>query len=284
MVRLGYEETRRTVVVDGVEFSYHEAGAGETLVLLHGSGPGVSAWSNFRDNISVLAQQFRVIMPDLPGFGRSELPAIDEVYPAFAARWIERFLQTLQVERANVLGNSMGGNIAAELALRAPGIVSRMALMGPGGLAISVFGSDPSEGAKRLFEFLDDPTRARMIAWVECMVHDPGMITDELIDERMTNAMAPGAVDRAREIFGSIFNPTLAAKHRPLWTRLAEIPTPTLMIWGRDDRMLPYDQAHFAARHMPDVELHTFARCGHWAQIERKTDFERLITEFFTRN
>ncbi|WP_166868152.1 alpha/beta fold hydrolase [Salinibacterium sp. ZJ70] len=281
---LDYEDTRRTVSVNGHEFSFHEAGSGTPLLMLHGSGPGVSAWSNFQHNLPVLAEHFRVIMPDLPGFGRSDLPHIDEVYPAFAARWMLHLMDALEIESAHVVGNSMGGSIAAELADLAPERVTRLALMGPGGLAVSVFNSDPSEGAKRLFEFLDDPTRERMVAWVECMVADPARITDELIDERMANATAPGAVERAKEIFGSIFNPALASRHRPLWTRAAGIQTPTLIIWGREDRMLPYDQAHFAVRQMPDGELHTFARCGHWAQIERKNEFERLVIEFFTRD
>lgn len=281
---LDFETTRRTVLVGDVEFSYHEAGEGEPLLLLHGSGPGVSAWSNFQHNLPVLAERFRVIMPDMPGFGLTAMPTIDEVYPVYAARWIERFLSVLEVDSAFVVGNSMGGSVAAEMADLFPARVRRLALMGPGGLAVSVFNADPSEGAKRLFEFLADPTRDRMVAWVECMVADPARITDELIDRRMANATAPGAVERSREIFASVFDPAFVAQHRPLWTRAAGIHTPTLIIWGREDRMLPYDQAHFVVRQLPDVELHTFARCGHWAQIERKTDFERVITEFFTRD
>lgn len=281
---LEYEATRRIITVDGHELSYHEAGGGTPLLMLHGSGPGVSAWSNFQHNLPVLAEHFRVIMPDLPGFGRSDLPTIDAVYPVFAARWILRFMDAIGLESAHIVGNSMGGSVAGELAALAPERARRLALMGPGGLAVSVFHSDPSEGAKRLFEFLDDPTRERMVSWVECMVADPARITEELIDERMANATAPGAVDRAKEIFASVFDPAFTAAHTPLWSRAARIATPTLIIWGREDRMLPYDQAHFAVRQMPDVELHTFARCGHWAQIERKTDFERLVIEFFTRD
>ena len=148
---------------------------------------------------------------------------------------------------------------------------------------MSVFGSDPSEGAKRLFEFLDDPSRERMVAWVECMVADTKVITDALIDERMANALVPGAVARAKEIFASIFDPELSATHRPLWSRAAGIQAPTLIIWGLDDRMMPYDQTHFVVRQMPNVELHTFSNCGHWAQIERKAAFERVVLEFLTR-
>ncbi|MEU6201124.1 alpha/beta fold hydrolase [Streptomyces sp. NPDC047061] len=280
---LTFESTRVTKDVDGLTFAYHEAGEGEPLIMLHGSGPGVSAWSNFRYNLPVFAERFRTVMPDLPGFGGSGLPSLDEVYPVTAARWISRLMDDLGIESALFVGNSMGGAVAAELAALHPERVRKLALMGSGGLSVGLFGAEPSEGFVRLFEFLDDPTRERMTAWVRTMVSDPRLITDELIDERMHNALQEGVIDRTRAIIGSMFNPGLRQKYTPLWTKAATFTTPTLLLWGRDDRMLPYDQAHFANRTLPDVELHTFARCGHWAQVERKTEFERVVLEFLTR-
>ncbi|WP_243769760.1 alpha/beta fold hydrolase [Amycolatopsis acidicola] len=277
------ESTRRTREIDGLTFAYHEAGEGEPLLMLHGSGPGVSAWSNFRGILPVFAERFRVIMPDLPGFGGTELPELDEVYPLAAARWIARFMDGLGISAAVFVGNSMGGAVAAELARLAPERVRRMALMGSGGLSTSTFAPDPSEGMLRLAEFLGDPSRARMIGWLRTMVSDRSLITDDLIEERMGNATAPGVLDRTKAIFGSMANPANQARYVPLWTQARTVATPTLLLWGRDDRMLPYDQAHFATRSMPDVELHTFARCGHWVQIERKTEFERVVLEFLTR-
>ncbi|WP_246281539.1 alpha/beta fold hydrolase [Fodinicola acaciae] len=275
-----YESTRRTVDVDGLTFAYHQAGDGEPLLMLHGSGPGVSAWSNFQHNLPVFAEKFRTIMPDLPGFGGSALPTLDEPYPQVAAKSITRLMDRLGIESAVFVGNSMGGAVAAELAARCPERVSRMALMGSGGLSVGIFQTEPSEGFQRLFEFLGDPSRERMVTWLRTMVYDHGRITDQLIDERMRNATADGAVGRMQAIFGSMFGNQTSP---PLWTRATTIATPTLLLWGRDDRMLPYDQAHFATRWLPDVELHTFARCGHWIQVERKSDFERVVTEFLTR-
>jgi len=280
---LTFESTQVTKDVEGLTFAYHEAGEGEPLIMLHGSGPGVSAWSNFRHNLPVFAERFRTIMPDLPGFGGTELPELDEVYPKVAARWIARLMDSLGIESAVFIGNSMGGAVTAELAALAPERVRRMALMGSGGMSVGIFQAEPSEGFLRLFEFLEDPTRARMIAWIRTMVHDPGRITDELVDERMRNATAEGVLDRTRAIFGSMFDPSRRDAHTPLWTRASTITTPTLLLWGRDDRMLPYDQAHFVNRALPDVELHTFSHCGHWVQVERKSEFERIATEFLTR-
>lgn len=283
MTTVTYESTLVTKDVDGLNFAYHEVGEGEPVILLHGSGPGVSAWSNFRYNLPVFAEQFRTIAPDMPGFGGTDLPELDEVYPKAAARWILRLLDQLGIESAGFVGNSMGGAVAAELAALAPERVKRLALMGSGGLSVGLFDAEPSEGFKRLFEFLEDPSRERMTAWVRTMVFDQSRVTEELIDERMANATAEGVLGKMKAIFGSMFDPRRQAGYTPLWTQVKSFKTPTLLLWGRDDRMLPYDQAHFAVRHLPEVELHTFAHCGHWVQVERKSDFERVAIEFLTR-
>ncbi|GAC70351.1 putative hydrolase [Gordonia soli NBRC 108243] len=281
---LTYENTRATATIDGVEFLYHEAGSGPPLLLLHGSGPGVTAWSNFGENLPFFAEHFRVVMPDLPGFGGTQLPELKEVYTLSGARWIARLLDELGIGSTVVIGNSMGGAIAAEMAAHLPERVERMAIMGSGGLSLSLFQTEPSEGFQRLFAFLQDPTRERMVEWVTTMVHDQALVTDELVDRRFANATADGVLDRTRAVFGAMFNPALREDYTPLWTHLETITTPTLMLWGREDRMLPYDQAHLANRWVPNIELHTFSRCGHWIQIEKKREFERVTHEFLTRD
>ena len=259
---------------------YHEAGEGPCLILLHGSGPGVSGWSNFKGNLPVLARTFRTIVPDMPGFGLSDRVELDRAYPRVAADSVKFLMDQLGVEKAHVLGNSMGGYVAAELALAHPDRVAKLVLMGPGGLAVSIFGPDPSEGARRLWEFLANPTRDGMVAWVDCMVADKRVVDDELIDERMANALRPGAIESAAAIFASLSQFPEAV---PLYARADHLTRPTLITWGRDDRMLPLEQAVFAFRRLPRAELHVFSGCGHWAQVERKEDFERIVTEFLTR-
>lgn len=283
MTEFTYEATRRTAQINGLTLSWHEAGAGLPLILLHGSGPGVSAWSNFQYNLPEFAKHFRVIMPDMPGFGASDLGALTSYYPPFAARAMLALMDHLGIDAACFTGNSMGGAVAAEVAVAAPERVRSMALIGSGGLSVSLFGPEPSEGFKRLFEFLCDPSRPRMVEWIKTMVHDPRLITDELVDARMRNATAEGAIDKIKAIFATMFDPRMRGDTPPLWTRAASIQTPTLMLWGREDRTLPYDQAHYANRWLPEVELHSFSRCGHWLQIERKTEFERISAEFHHR-
>ena len=259
---------------------YHEAGSGPALVLLHGSGPGVSGWSNFRGNFPVFAERFRTVIFDMPGFGRSGRPELDRAYPRVAAEQLLRLLDALGIERAHLLGNSMGGYVAFEFALAHPDRVDRLVGMGPGGMAANVLGPEPSEGARRLAEFMAAPSKAGMQAWVDTMVANKKVVDDELIEERLANALAPGAMESAIAIFMS-----LAAHPEPvpLWARVARIKAPTLITWGRDDRMLPLESGLFGFRQMPNAELHVFSRCGHWAQVERKDEFERTVVEFLTR-
>lgn len=259
---------------------YHEAGEGAALVLLHGSGPGVSGWSNFRGNFPVFADHFRTVIMDMPGFGKSERPRLDRAYPRVAAEHVARLLDGLGIEKAHLLGNSMGGYVAFEFALAYPDRVDRLVGMGPGGLAANVLGPEPSEGARRLGEFMMAPSKEAMAAWVDTMVANKAVVDDDLIAERLANALTPGAIESAIAIFSSL------GQHPepvPLYARVKGIKAPTLITWGRDDRMLPVEQALFGFRQMPNAELHLFSKCGHWAQVERKGDFERLVIEFLTR-
>ena len=274
-----YDETSRTLEAS-YRLHYHEAGEGPALILLHGSGPGVTGWTNFGANLPVFAEHFRTIILDMPGFGGSASPDYDQQYPSVAAEAVAMFMEGIGLDSAHLLGNSMGGNVASHVALNYPDRVQRMVMMGPGGLAINIFGPSPNEGTKRLIEFMGDPSREGMIAWVRTMVSDQALVTDELIDLRMENAMKPGVMDSTRAIFGTFFK---FADPNPLWSRAHEIHHPTLITWGRDDRMLPFEGALFPFRQMPNADLHVFSNCGHWAQIERKDDFERVVIDYLLK-
>lgn len=277
---LNFEDTSQRISTPGYALHYHEAGAGDPFVLLHGSGPGVSAWSNFRGNLPAFARHFRTILLDMPGFGRSELPKLDRIYPVIAAEATLELIDALGIERVSLLGNSMGGYAAAEFALRYPDRVHKLVLMGPAGLAVNVFNPTGSEGSHRLADFLANPSREAMVAWVETMVSDMACVEDELIDERTANALKPGVIDDTLAIFETFGK---YPADSPPWTRAHRITAPTLMTWGRDDNMLPLEGAFVSFAQMPDAELHIFSRCGHWAQVERKAEFERVVLEFLTR-
>ena len=261
------------------ELSYREAGTGPVLVLLHGSGPGVSGMSNFAANLGPLARTFRTIVLDMPGFGDSPEVPYTKPYPEHAADAVVSLLDDLGIARAHLVGNSMGGFVALETAYHHPDRVDRMVMMGPGGIWAEVFSPPQSEGARRLGDFLAEPSEAAMRAWVDTMVSDPSSVSADVIAERTRRALAPGAIERMRNIFASLAIPSADG---PMWTRTHRIAHRTLVTWGRDDRMLPLEGAFFATRRMPNADLHIFANCGHWAQVERKDDFEAVVTRFLT--
>ena len=277
---LDFDETGHMLETEKYNLHYHEAGDGPTLILLHGSGPGVSGWSNFRGNFPVFAKQFRTIILDMPGFGMSTVGEIDRLYPKIGADGVRVLMDELEIDQAHFLGNSMGGAVTMQLALDNPERGNRLVMMGPGG--VNTLGPATSEGGTRLLEFLENPTREGMLAWVHCMVANKSIITDELIDERMRNALMPGVMEMARKIRASQTNPKFFDE-LPNWARLHKLKHEVLLTWGRDDRMVPLDMGLFPFRRMPNAEMHIFSNCGHWAQVERKDDFERLVIDFLTR-
>jgi pimeloyl-ACP methyl ester carboxylesterase len=277
-----YESTSRTIETASGVLHYHEVGEGPPLLLLHGSGPGVSAWANFRDNLPAFAPHFRTVALDFPGFGTSH-PCEDN--PLLAAPGsVTDLIEALDLGPLAVLGNSMGGNVAARIAAARPELVTRLVTMG--GVGVALFSPSPPEGVKLLVEFVEDPTRERLVAWMESMVFDPAILTEEFVELRWRAANEPGALDDVRRMFN---RPTLQAMRRaPLGApdqvaTLARIKAPTLVTWGRDDRVTPLDNALLPMRVIRNCELHVFPDCGHWAMIERKHEFERVVLEFLRR-
>jgi 4,5:9,10-diseco-3-hydroxy-5,9,17-trioxoandrosta-1(10),2-diene-4-oate hydrolase len=269
--------TEGTLACGRYEIAYSEAGQGAPLVFLHGSGPGVSGMSNFARNLPAFATKFRSIVIDMPGYGRSPAREWSRPYAEHAAEAVVAFLDAIGVGQTHLLGNSMGGWVAIETALLAPDRVDRMVLMGPGGLYSTIFAPPASEGSARLREFIASPSRQAMRAWVATMVYDQELITDELLDERMANASAAGAIERMRAILASNAMPS---SHGPVIALLNQVKHRTLVTWGRDDRMLPLEGAFYGTRQMPNADLHIFSQCGHWAQVERKSQFEQVAIDF----
>ncbi len=263
-----------------VRLHYHEAGAGhaETLVLLHGGGPGASALSNFGRNIGVFAKSFRVLAVDQPGFGESEKPTEHGQYFTYAAEAVRELLDELGVEKAHLLGNSLGGGTAVRFALDNPRRAGRLVLMGPGGLSLNVFAPDPTEGVRKLSAFARDPSREKIEEFLRIMVFDQSLITDELIDERFAAATRPESL-RAMVAMGKSFSgPDF--EQGMLWREAYRLRQRVLLVWGREDRVNPLDGALIALKLIQRAQLHVFGGCGHWAQLEKFDEFNRLATDF----
>ena len=261
-----------------ITLHYHEAGAGPTVVLLHGGGPGASSWSNFGRNIGVLAQHFRVLAVDQPGYGHSDKLAEHEQYNRYSAAALLALFDHLGLERAALVGNSLGGGTAVRFALDNPDRAGRLVLMGPGGLSVNLFSPDPTEGVKLLGRFTVEPTRENMERFLRIMVYDQKLVTPELIDERFAIASQPESLAAAKAMGKSFAGPDFELGM--MWREVYKLRQRVLLIWGREDRVNPLDGALVALKMIPRVELHVFGQCGHWVQLEKFDEFNRLAIDF----
>ncbi|MFI6219964.1 alpha/beta fold hydrolase [Nocardia salmonicida] len=279
-----YEATQREIATDKGALRYHEAGDGPPLLLLHGSGIGVSGWRNYRGNLEVFAEHFHCYILEFPGFGVSDPVPGNPVLTAGSA--VTRFMNALEIESAAVIGNSMGGVVGVNVAMRHPERVSKLVTIG--GVGPNIFSQHPSEGTRLLQEFADGPSRDKLVRWLEAMVYDRAMVTEERIEERWAAANDPESHKSLAAMYGS---KAFAAQQQamtdsgvpPYWSMMGKVTCPTLLTWGRDDRQCPPDMAMIPMRLIPDAELHIFPKCGHWVMIEAKQAFERVVLEFLLR-
>jgi 4,5:9,10-diseco-3-hydroxy-5,9,17-trioxoandrosta-1(10),2-diene-4-oate hydrolase len=279
------EETtaeQRLVRVGARDIAVTERGAGEAVVLLHGGGPGASGMSNYARNVDALAQRFRVIVPDLPGYGRSSKD-IDQSDPfGDLAAAVRGLLDALGIDRAHLVGNSYGGAAALRLTLDRPDRVGRLILMGPGGIGTTR--RPPTPGLKRLLAYYggEGPTRAKLERFIrEDLVYDGAAVPAELIEERHQASIDPEVVA----------NPPL---RRPAGLRillrmdlirdkrLSRAATPTLVLWGADDKVNRPSGGLLLAERMPHCDLYLVARTGHWVQWERPDLFNSLTAAFLS--
>jgi 4,5:9,10-diseco-3-hydroxy-5,9,17-trioxoandrosta-1(10),2-diene-4-oate hydrolase len=279
---LTFESTSQYAQVrPDLRLHYHEAGVGNgpTIVLLHGGGPGASSWSNFARNIPVLARNFHVLAVDQPGYGLSDKPIDHPQYYIHSSSALKDLLDHLEITgRVHLLGNSLGGGAAVRFALDYPDSAGKLVLMGPGGLSVNLFAADPTEGVKNLAKFSYEPTRANLEAFLRIMVFDQSLITEELIDERFASASLPESLAATRAMGKSFSGPDF--EKGMIWREAYKLRQPVLLIWGREDRVNPLDGALVATKMIPRVQLHVFGGCGHWAQLEKFDEFNRLASDF----
>jgi 4,5:9,10-diseco-3-hydroxy-5,9,17-trioxoandrosta-1(10),2-diene-4-oate hydrolase len=255
-------------------------GDADTVVLLHGGGPGASSWSNFGRNLPVFAKRFRAVMMDLPGYGGTAARPATGHFFTVAANTLAGLLDELGIAKTHIVGNSLGGGTALRVALDYPDRVGRLVLMGPGGLTLNVLAPDPTEGVRRLMEFgaPPGPSREKMAAFLKIMVHDQRLVTEELIGERFAVASRPEALAGMAAMGSSFFGEH--AEDGMLWREAHRVKHEVLLIWGREDRVNPLDGALIALKQLRRAQLHVFGGCGHWAQLEKFDEFNELSLRF----
>jgi pimeloyl-ACP methyl ester carboxylesterase len=273
---IDWRERLRSLVVNGSRVNYVEMGEGPPLVLVHGLS---GCWQNWLENIPRFARRHRVIAPDLPGFGESELPHEEISIPGYG-RFLDAFLGAVGVERASLVGNSMGGFIAAEAAISHPSRVEKLVLVSAAGLVrVGNRQLYALERMARLFH----PLTAAFLARREHLVRRPGLrrrmlygvvrypdrIAPEIAYEVASGAGKPGFLDALNAIWEYDFR-----------DRLPEISVPTLILWGRNDRIVPVAGAYEYEQLIPNARREIFEDTGHVPMLERPARFNQLVERF----
>jgi 4,5:9,10-diseco-3-hydroxy-5,9,17-trioxoandrosta-1(10),2-diene-4-oate hydrolase len=258
-------------VGDGNRIHYHDVGSGTPVVFLHGSGPGASAFSNFKGNYPHFVEHgFRAILPDTLGFGDSSKPdGVDYDFP-FVLGGLKRLLQALGITRCALVGNSHGGALAIQLALDEPELVSRLILMAPGGLEVRERYME-MKGIRSMMKAVLAPegiTESGLRQVLTKQLFDPGLITDALVEERLRVAKT-----QPQRVMTTLRVPHLAP-------RLSEIACPVLAFWGNEDQFCPVSGAATISEQCKRSRVLRISHCGHWVMVEHAGVFNRMCVDF----
>lgn len=265
-------EIGKSIVANGIVTNYHDVGSGAPVLLIHGSGPGVSAWANWRLTIPALSQQCRVIAPDMVGFGFSQRP-VDIRYDLDT--WVAQaigLLDALEIDCADIVGNSFGGGLALALAIRHPQRVRRLVLMGAAGVSFPI-----TPGLDAVWGY--QPSIANMRKLLDVFAFDRALMTDELAELRYKASIQPGF----QEAFASMFPAPRQNGVDALASREQDIRAlqhETLVVHGREDQVIPLSNSLTLVQWISRSQLHVYGRCGHWTQIEHAARFNLLVANF----
>ncbi|HWS55547.1 MAG TPA: alpha/beta fold hydrolase [Pyrinomonadaceae bacterium] len=256
----------KEAVVFGQKIHYVDVGSGPVVVLLHGLGGNTTNWAF---NTLPLSQKFRVIVPDQVGFGKSDKPLVNYRVGTYVD-FLDKFLAGLKVERASLVGNSMGGWIAAAYALRHPSKVERLVLVDAAGFA------PPKEFDLAALSGLNPSTRDDMKRLAGMVFYNPLMKSDAAIDMLLTQRLSAGDGYTIQSLVESI--------HRGedmLDGKLAALKQPVLIVWGREDGLTPLArEGEKFRRGIPHAELVVFEQCGHVPQVEKAAEFNAAVLKF----
>lgn len=267
-------EIAKTIDVNGVATNYHDVGEGAPVVLIHGSGPGVTAWANWRTTIPHLAEKFRVIAPDILGFGYTERPDGVEYNSTTWTQHLVGLLDALGLDKVSIVGNSFGGSLALNIATKHPERVDRLVLMGSVGVPFEI-----TDGLDAVWGFV--PSLPAMRKLLDVFAYDRSLVNDELAELRLAAATRPGV----QEAFSAMFP---APRQQGVdemavdETLIAGLTNDTLIVHGRDDQVIPLSNSLRLLDLIDRSQLHVFGRCGHWVQIEHSARFNSLVADFLS--
>jgi pimeloyl-ACP methyl ester carboxylesterase len=269
----------RYTKVDSINTRYWSAGTqGTPVILLHGGGSSIEVWEK---NIPALAQDYRVFAFDIVGTGLSDKPVVTYSLD-YQLQFLRAFLNTLGIQKASLIGNSMGGSIALKFALESPGRVSKLGLISSFGLGREIALSDRLLAAFPAIAKVIPPSRSGVRMVLNSCVYDAKSVPEEWIELSFKRFNLLGQKEALISLL--VTNLDFWGVRRevfsPIVQQLDRIQAPTLIIWGKQDSITPVAHAYRAAQKIPSSSLHVFERCGHWAQVEYPEKFNRLVSEF----
>lgn len=280
MVEITQGDSSRSVKTASGTIHFHEAGPadGHAVIMLHGSGPGATGWSNFNGQLRALGDSYRVIAPDMPGWGDSDPVRYEDRNHHRAAL---DFMDELGIERATFVGNSMGGATSIQVAARNPERVAQLISLGAGSPGVKLFGAGdgPTEGLKRLQAAYLDASPEGMAKFVDIFCYDDRFKTPELVKQRSDNALKHP--EHLENFAAGIGRARLGIASEE---EVAAVTAPTLIIHGRDDRVVHYENGLKLCALIANSRLVLINRCGHWAQVEHADEFNRLLADFIANN
>lgn len=254
--------------------NYHDEGEGFPVILAHGSGPGVSAWANWRLIIPQLKETRRVLAPDFVGFGYTDRPEGIELNMNTWVKQTVDFIDALGLEQVDIVGNSFGGALALAMAIDHPEKIRKVILMGAMGVSFPI-----TKGLDDVWGY--EPSVENMKHMIGTFVYDSSIATDDLARMRYEASIEPGF----QESFSSMF-PAPRQQWVEFMARTDEeikgIKHPTLIIHGREDQVIPVENSYKLINLIDDAQLHIYGHCGHWTQIEKANEFAKLVDNFLS--
>jgi pimeloyl-ACP methyl ester carboxylesterase len=267
-------EIGATADANGIKTNYLEAGKGEPVVLIHGSGPGVTSYANWRLVIPALAEEFRVVAPDMVGFGYSERPANVEYGIQTWADQVIGLMDTLDLQKAHLVGNSFGGAVALRIAAQVPERVSKLVLMGSMGVPFPI-----TEGLERVWGY--EPSFENMRKVLDVFAYSRDLVNDELAEVRYRGSIEPGFQESFAAMFPAPRQRWVEAMCTPEEI-IRQLPHHALLVHGREDRVIPVQTSLRLEELIDNADLNVYSHCGHWSMIERTEDFNRAVRHFFS--
>ncbi len=268
----------RYVKVGSINTRYWQAGdSGNTVILLHGGGGYIELWKH---NIFELAKHHRIYAFDMVGAGRSDKPDADYTFD-FMAQFTRDFMKALDISKASLIGTSAGGGVALTVALNFPKLVDRLVLVGSAGLGKEINFLLRVTTLPGLGKLFSSPSKSGVAMLCKQAVYDPALITDEIVEEFYQMATLLGSSEATLNVGRSNFN-IWGQFHQSITERLGTIAAPTLIVWGRQDPMVPVTHAQSATKIIPNARLEIIEECGHWSSIEHPQKFNQLVLEFMS--